>query len=265
MAVVTISREFGSEGTAIAEKAAQALGYHLADKNTIETILKEYGIQEFDRMYDSIPGFWDRFDAQRMELRGILITMLNQTLRALAQHGNMVILGRGGFAVLAGLVDVLHVRIQAPLPLRVRRAAEQPAIAEPSRAELLVKENDRIQKGFVESVYGTSWDSVKGFDLGDRHGQGGPGPGGLLDRGGGPVDPGPRDQRDPHRRPPGGGPYPGCHGEGVLQLHPGARVGSSRRSPALWRPSSRSCITATASAGGTGFGPRPRRASRRAA
>jgi cytidylate kinase len=165
MAVVTISREFGSEGTAIAEKAAQALGYHLADKNTIETILKEYGIQEFDRMYDSIPGFWDRFDAQRMELRGILISMLNQTIRALAQHGNMVILGRGGFAVLAGLVDVLHVRIQAPLPLRVRRAAEQPSIAEPSRAELLVKENDRIQKGFVESVYGTSWDSVKGFDL----------------------------------------------------------------------------------------------------
>ena len=120
---------------------------------------------EFDRMYESIPCFWDRFDAHRMERRTILISMLNQAIIALAGHGNMVIVGRGGFAVLAGLADVLHVRIQAPLPLRIHRATEQPAIAEPSRAEILVKENDRLQKGFVESVYGAQWDSAKCFDL----------------------------------------------------------------------------------------------------
>jgi cytidylate kinase len=165
MAVITISREIGSEGAVVAEKAARALGYHLADKNTLETILCEYGLMEFDRMYESIPGFWDRFDAERMERRNLLIGMLNQAILALARHGNMVIVGRGGFAVLAGLADVLHVRIQAPLPLRIQRAAEQPALAEPSRAEILVKENDRLQKGFVESVYGIQWDSVKGFDL----------------------------------------------------------------------------------------------------
>ena len=165
MAVITISREFGSEGTAVAEKVARALGYHLADKTTLEKILVEYGISEFDRMYDSIPGFWDRFDAHKMERRTVLIDMLNHSIVALAAHGNMVIVGRGGFAVLAGLADVLHVRVQAPMSLRVRRAMEQPAIAEPSRAEILVKENDRIQKGFIESVYGAAWDSAKSFDL----------------------------------------------------------------------------------------------------
>jgi cytidylate kinase len=165
MAVITISREFGSDGSAIAEKVAQKMGYHFADKNTLETLLNEYGLFEFDRMYESIPSFWDRFDAQRMERRGVLIGMLNQAIMALAHHGDIVIVGRGGFAVLAGLADVLHVRIQAPLELRMRRAMEQPSIAEPSRAELLVKENDRLQKTFVESVYGTQWDSAKGFDL----------------------------------------------------------------------------------------------------
>ena len=165
MSVITLSREFGSEGSMIAEKAAQALGYHLADKNTLETILSEYGLVEFDRMYESIPGFWDRFDAHRMERRTNLISMLNQAILALAWHGNMVIVGRGGFAVLAGLANVLHVRVQAPLPLRIRRVTEQPAVAEPSLAETLVKENDRLQKGFVESVYGAQWDTAKGFDL----------------------------------------------------------------------------------------------------
>lgn len=165
MAVITISRELGSEGGLIAETVARALGYHLADKNTLEKVLNEYGLMEFERMYDSIPGFWDRFDAHRMERRGVLIDMLNKAIKALAHHGNMVIVGRGGFAVLAGLADVLHIRVQAPLPLRIKRAIEDPLIAEPSRAELLAKENDRLQKAFVESVYGAQWDSVKGFDL----------------------------------------------------------------------------------------------------
>ena len=165
MAVITISRELGSEGSSVAEKAAQALGYHLADKNTLEKILSDYGLLEFDRMYASIPGFWDRFDAHRMERRTILIGMLNQAILALAKHGDMVIVGRGGFAVLADLADVLHVRLQAPLPLRIERVTKLPSVAEPSRAEILVKENDRLQKGFVESVYGAQWDSVKGFDL----------------------------------------------------------------------------------------------------
>jgi cytidylate kinase len=165
MAVITISREFGSEGTAIAAKTAALLGYHLADKNTLESLLNDYGLVEFDKMYESIPGFWDRFDAHRMERRGMLISMLNQSILALAHHGNIVIVGRGGFAVLAGLADVLNVRVQAPLPLRVRRVSEDPAIAEPSLAELAVKENDRLQKAFVESVYGLQLDSAKGFDL----------------------------------------------------------------------------------------------------
>ncbi|MCX7024234.1 MAG: cytidylate kinase-like family protein [Spirochaetes bacterium] len=165
MSVITISREFGSEGTAIAEKTAQALGYHFADKNTLEKILNEYGLMEFDRMYETLPGFWDRFDAHRMERRLILVEMLNKTIIALARHGNMVIVGRGGFAVLEGLADVLHVRVQAPLQLRIRRAVEQPSIAEPSRGEMLVAENDRIQKAFIESIYGVKWDSAKNFDL----------------------------------------------------------------------------------------------------
>jgi hypothetical protein len=35
----------------------------------------------------------------------------------------------------------------------------------PSRAERFILENDRIQRNFIESVYGVRWDSSKGFDL----------------------------------------------------------------------------------------------------
>jgi cytidylate kinase len=165
MSVVTISRELGSLGSLVAEGAAHTLGYCLADKTTIETILKDYGLVQFTREYDSIPGFWERFDAQKREERQHHINMLNQCICALAHHGNVVIVGRGGFAVLADLDDVLHVRIKAPTPVRVRRLVEAPDIADPGLAELAVMKNDHLQKQFIKTVYGREWDTAKAFDL----------------------------------------------------------------------------------------------------
>jgi cytidylate kinase len=165
MSVVTISREFGSLGSLVAEGAAHTLGYRLADKTTIETVLKDYGLVLFSREYDSIPSFWERFDAQKREERQHHINMLNKCICAIAHHGNVVIVGRGGFAVLADLDDVLHVRIQAPTPVRIRRLVEAPDIADPSLAELALTKNDNLQKQFIKTVYGREWDTAKGFDL----------------------------------------------------------------------------------------------------
>lgn len=165
MSVVTISKEFGSLGSLIAEGAARTLGYHLADKATIEAVLKVCGLAQFTQEYDSIPGFWDRFDAQKREQRQYHIDMLNKCLYALGHHGNVVIVGRGGFAVLAGLADVLNVRIQAPAQLRIQRVAEAPDLADPDLARQAVMKNDQLQKLFIKSVFGLEWDSAKAFDL----------------------------------------------------------------------------------------------------
>ena len=130
MTVLTISREYGSDGRHIAEAVAQALGYHFVNKRTIEQILIQYGFAEFYKEYETTPSFWDRLDPHKTEL----ISMLNRVLRGLARHGNAVILGRGSFAVLHDLADVLNVRIKAPLPLRVKRVMQQQGIFSPEQA-----------------------------------------------------------------------------------------------------------------------------------
>ncbi len=119
MSVITISRELGSQGRQIAENTAQALGYHFMNKKAIGEVLEEYGLVEFREEYEIAPSFWDIFDAHRMERRSEMVSMLNKVILALAQHGNIVILGRCGFAVLRDFADVLNVRIQAPPEQRV--------------------------------------------------------------------------------------------------------------------------------------------------
>ena len=161
MTVITISREVGSEGSYVGKSVAEALGYRLVDRNVIEEVFRQYGFVEFRDVYESAPGFWARFD----EMRAQMVKLLNQVILAFAHHGQVVILGRGGFAVLGGFADVLNVRIQAPLPLRVGRVKERNGMTETGEAEAFVKENDRVRVAFVESSYSVRWDAARAFDL----------------------------------------------------------------------------------------------------
>jgi len=164
MSVITISREFGSVGDDFGEGIAHALGYHCVCKEEIVALLSQYGMVEFDREYETRPGFWEGFILQRDQRRSELVAMLNQVVQAVAQHGNMVIQGRSGFAILADYADVLHVRVQAPLAVRVERmAAQQEMTAE--QAAAVVKEADRVRTAFVENFYGVPWNAIQAFDL----------------------------------------------------------------------------------------------------
>jgi cytidylate kinase len=164
MSVITISREFGSEGDLIAQQVAQILNYHFVDQKFIGIILGQYGYVEFDKEYANLPTFWERFNAQREERRDVMVQMLNQVIQAVAHHGNVVILGRSGFEVLGGFADVLHVRLQAPFPVRVGRTMAQQKIPR-EQAESVVKNNDKVRLAFVEEFYRVPWGSIQAFDL----------------------------------------------------------------------------------------------------
>lgn len=164
MTVITISREFGSEGDRIAHDVAQALDYHFVDRKFIGAVIGQYGYVEFDREYATLPTFWEKFDVQREKERDMVVNMLNRVIQTVAHHGHVVILGRSGFEVLGGFADVLHVRLQAPFPVRVQRVMAQQNLSQ-GEAESLVKGNDRVRVGFVEEFYRVPWNSMQAFDL----------------------------------------------------------------------------------------------------
>lgn len=164
MSVITISREFGSEGDHIAHQTAQTLDYRFVDQAFIGAVLGQYGYVEFDKEYATLPTFWERFDAQREKERDVVVNMLNHVIQAVAHLDHVVILGRSGFEVLSGFADVLHVRLQAPFPVRVRRVMKQQSISS-EQAETLVKQSDKVRIAFVEEFYRVPWDSIHAFDL----------------------------------------------------------------------------------------------------
>lgn len=161
MAVITFSREPCSGGSQIAESAASELGCRLVDKKTIEDVLVQYGFVSFKDAYDSKPNFWTRFDEETKQV----VTMFDRVVRAMAKLGDVVIMGRGAFKVLAGYCDVLHVRIKCPFALRVSSFMKRYGSCDKARAEAEIAEADKLRASYLELHYGAKWDSASGFDL----------------------------------------------------------------------------------------------------
>ena len=132
MAVITISNELGSGGVDIGQRVAQSLGYVFVDKRTSDRVFRQYGLTKFDQVYSTAPSILDLLNSDNL----LIVSMLNEILEALAQRGNIVILGRAGFAVLGQYADVLSVHINATLPDRVQRVMVKRKIASPTQQML---------------------------------------------------------------------------------------------------------------------------------
>jgi cytidylate kinase len=77
---------------------------------------------------------------------------VKQLIRATYAQGNVVVVGRGGQVILRDLPDVLHVRIMAPLELRIRRHAERAGLTEAAAREAVLT-RDKASADFVKYYY----------------------------------------------------------------------------------------------------------------
>jgi len=151
VAVITISRQGGSLGDEVANRVYERLGYQRFDKKTMVEVGQELGLAadvveaianyqpapknllekwfgSTQRITGGDPSSWTfsaRADAlQELSVVGLVVGLM-EIISAGYKRGNMVIVGRGGIAALQGKPDVLHVRIQAPLDVRVNRIQRQ--------------------------------------------------------------------------------------------------------------------------------------------
>lgn len=146
MAVITLSRQLESGGDEVARLLCEKLGYQYFDKNAMVQVGQEIGLAAgviqnavdfkpvtkglLERWFGSTqrltggdPSSWT-FPALNEALQDLTIANLMDIINAGYKKGNVVIVGRGGMAALQDKPDVLHVRIQAPLELRVKRLKE---------------------------------------------------------------------------------------------------------------------------------------------
>jgi cytidylate kinase len=169
--IVTIEREYGCGGGAIAAQLARNLGWNLWDKRLTEEIAQLAHVdpsavmrcdeRRDSRLYRLAKTFWrgsyesstqlsnQTFDTDRM------MSMMEDITARIAAEGNAVIVGRGAPYFLRQNPSAFHVFLYAPRAEKVRRLLEDGA--KQSDAEELVDEVDRERRAFVKHYFDSDW------------------------------------------------------------------------------------------------------------
>jgi cytidylate kinase len=160
--VVTISRQIGSLGCQVARLAAEALGYRLFWREVINEAARCCG--EPDAALADIDELGLLGVKVSPKANKAYVKEVERVIQDLAAEGDVVIVGRGGQAILRGLPNVLHVRLVAPAGLRAGRLARRHQISLES-AQAQVEARDRYRHHYLKRYYRIDWDDPELYDM----------------------------------------------------------------------------------------------------
>jgi CMP/dCMP kinase len=181
MAIITISRMYGSGGSDVAARVAQLLGWSLFDNAFVDAVAERLGVSasEVEAREERTPSLVERLASalavaspeilpppteQIPPSAERLADVTRRIIEEAVARGNAVLVGRGAQSVLARRAGVLHVFCYAPREALVRRVAERRRIAQ-GEAEKIVDEINKQREQYVRSTFQRSWKAHDNYHL----------------------------------------------------------------------------------------------------
>ena len=167
--VITISRTLGARGEEIAERLTELSGFHLVDREIIDAIASDFGIQSrmvelFDETTRSeLESWFDGIIRGRIIDSSDYLKSLAKTIGSIMRHGEAILMGRGA-NIIIGPNRGFHVRVVAPLAKRIASISAERNITD-DEAEKLITENDTRQAKFIKKSFGVDIDNPTLYDL----------------------------------------------------------------------------------------------------
>lgn len=187
MTLVTISRQLGSGGDAIAAEVAAHLGLQLVDREAVHAKALAVGVPEdllarlmYEGQRSLAAEILDSLatpmspaaarSAQASPLVGAFAPILpgrtvsiedaaqavGRVIQELARQDNVLILGQGGQMWLAGWPGACHVQVVAPLAERVKRLVQR-AKGSPSAARRRLRASDQARADYLARYHNVNW------------------------------------------------------------------------------------------------------------
>ena len=172
MTVVTIARQLGAAGEAVANRLADALGWRLLDRALVEPIAREMEVapEQVEANTERVERFVERLGLYLSEsfpeaLPGVPVAALSPeaTARAArrivaeaAAEEPAVIVGHGAQCIRRGHADTFHVLLHAPFERRVARVREHFGVGDREAVER-VRRSDADRRAYIREHFGADW------------------------------------------------------------------------------------------------------------
>lgn len=165
MAVVCISRQFGTDGVTLAKKVADALGYKYLDRAVIAKVAADAGVptetvevaeaEAGDRIVRFVnqmvsSSFLERHTGSKGSdlSEDKYVSYLRKVMNDFADQGNVVILGRGAQFILEDRTDMVKVLLMARRKDRIDMVVDRNEISR-DQAKALVEREEERRVGFL--------------------------------------------------------------------------------------------------------------------
>lgn len=174
MPLITISRQFGSGGSEIAERVARALDWHLYDNAVANEVAKRLGMQpaEVSAREERVPSLPERIasamalgmpevmptvaDLAMQPSEERIVEMTRRVMEEAVLAGPAVLVGRGAQCMLASRADALHVFCYAPAEALASYAVTNLGVAREDAARV-VAENNHHREQYVKRHWKRDW------------------------------------------------------------------------------------------------------------
>ena len=173
--VITVGRQFGSCGRAIAKKLAENLGVAFYDKELIGLAAERGGLhpdaaKEADQKPASawlyaVPG--EALNAGYMNVKPINDTLFDaqcQVIKELAEHSDCVIVGRCADYVLREHPHCKNIFVYAPLETRTKIIADRFSLSE-REARNLIRRTDKQRKYYYNYYTDGHWGEMENYHV----------------------------------------------------------------------------------------------------
>ena len=180
MAVITISKEFGTEGEKIASLVAEKLGYEYIGKNLVADIAKELHISEseaetFHKTSQSrILRFVDRYTCSIVQKvvdreHGCLddknyYEVTKKLVENVYKAGDVIILGWGGQCLLKGKPDTLHILLIKDNDLKINEIMKSQNLSYKAAKDFIDREEEDL-KVYIKHYFNEDWKAAHLYDL----------------------------------------------------------------------------------------------------
>jgi len=162
MAILTISREFGSGGRELGQTISDDLGYRFIDRTKILENIRQAGEkwEKWSKTLDEhYPTVWEKYDWSFKGFAALVQSVILQE----ALKNNVVIMGRGGNFLLKDIPYALRIRVVAPMDKKIDRVVERESVNNDT-ARWLIEKTDRERSSFIHLLYGRPWDDAAEYD-----------------------------------------------------------------------------------------------------
>ncbi|SHI31195.1 cytidylate kinase-like family protein [Parasporobacterium paucivorans] len=177
--IVTIGRQFGSNGRKIAFKLAEDLGIKCYDKELITLAAQESGINSeimeyhdekptssflYSMVMDSASMGYSSPNILNMPLNHKVYLAEFEVIKKIAKEGSCIIVGRCADYVLKDDPDLISIFIYAPLQKRISFVAATESISE-SKASTLIHKTDKNRANYYNYYSDKKWANVESYHL----------------------------------------------------------------------------------------------------